>query len=257
MKKVSVTVFISSIGTIFEWYDFTIFAYMSGVMSKSFFPSSDKRVSLLLFFATFMISYIVRPLGGLVFGYIGDNYSRKISLLMTLSTMAGATLLIGLLPTYSELGILAPLFLIALRIVQGLSVGGEVIGATTFILEKFESKKSFLTSIIWASSGIGILLASLASTLLSSVLDVNQLNNFGWRIPFLFGAGIGVIGVFLRNYITDSEKHFYNSKKNKVKESFITTLLKQKEHILVTFCLYVLCANITYILFVEPFQNFV
>ncbi|KTC87242.1 major facilitator family transporter [Legionella drozanskii LLAP-1] len=169
-------------GTVFEWYDFTIYVYLSKVMSDLFFPNNDQRVSFLLYFTVFILSYLIRPLGGILFGYIGDRYGRKKVLFITLLTMTVSTLFMGLIPTYQEIGVLAPLAILILRLAQGLSVGGEGIGATTLIIESCEKGKSFLTSIIWASSGVGILIASLVATSLFLIFDSNQMLTFGWRM---------------------------------------------------------------------------
>lgn len=249
MKKTSFIVLISSLGTVFEWYDFTIFVYLSKVMSDLFFPNTDQRVSLLLYFTVFILSYLIRPIGGVLFGYIGDRYGRKKVLFTTLLTMTLSTLFIGLIPTYKEIGILAPLAVLTFRLLQGLSVGGEGIGASTLIMESCEKSKSFLTSIIWASSGVGILIASLVASSLFFIFDSNQMIDFGWRLAFVFGAFTGFIGVILRKYVKESNEFIYFKTKTIKSKSFSTLILEQKKNIIITLGLYELCALITYVIF--------
>lgn len=245
------SVLISAFGTIFEWYDFTIFVYMSKILSNIFFPSDDDRISLIIYFSVFMLSYLARPIGGILFGYLGDKYGRKITLMITIFIMTFSTMAIGIAPTYNDVGLIAPLMITALRMLQGLSVGGEGIGATTFVIESFEERKSFFTSIIWASSGIGIFLASLVFTCITNILSNSEIIDYGWRIPFILGFFTGLTGLILRRYVAESN-NYLKLKNTKYNIKPIERLLKQQKlNLLITFGLYALCALITYVIFMN------
>ncbi len=197
--------FLSSVGGILEFYDFIIYVIFSQILGKIFFPSADKFASLMSVYAIFAIGYLVRPLGGIVFSHFGDKYGRKVTFIVSVMMMAIPTFCIGLLPTYSQIGITASLLLILMRILQGLSVGGEIPGALTFVSEHMNSKyKSLACGIIFASLNIGILLGALVNLVLISSLSDAQMLTYGWRIPFLFGGVLGIISFFIRKQMSES-----------------------------------------------------
>jgi len=193
-------------GNILEWYDFTVYGFFATIIGAQFFPHEDKIVQLISAFGIFAAGYLMRPIGGIIFGHIGDTQGRKKALLLSILMMAIPTTLIGFLPTYASIGWLAALLLVILRLLQGLSVGGEFTGSITFLIEKAKKKRrGFYGS--WTTFGVfgGMLIGSGIGSIITSILSTNQLNNFGWRIPFLFGAVIGIAGLYLRKGMNEDD----------------------------------------------------
>jgi len=195
------------IGNALEWYDFALYGYFATIFSSLFFPSTDPIASLMATFGVFAAGFIMRPLGAIVFGHIGDKIGRKQALLWSIYVMTIPTTLIGLLPTYDQVGWLAPAMLTLIRLLQGLSMGGEFTGSMIFIVEHTNTeKRGFAGS--WApfSLLIGVLVGSAVATLISMLLSPDDLHSWGWRIPFLFSILGGVIGSYMRRTLTDPEK---------------------------------------------------
>ena len=200
-------------GNVLEWYDFTVYGFFATVIGSQFFPDEDKVVQLISAFGVFAAGYLMRPLGGIIFGHIGDRQGRKKALLISVLLMAIPTTLIGFLPNYESIGWYSALLLIILRLLQGLSVGGEFTGSISFLVEKApKGKRGFFGS--WSTFGVfgGMLLGSGLASIITAVLSTEQLHDFGWRIPFLFGAVIGVVGIYLRKGMGDDD-HFDKMKK--------------------------------------------
>lgn len=195
----------SGFGTLFEWYDFLIYAVATGLVFKHlFFPATDPAIAILLSMLTFGVGYVVRPLGGIIFGYFGDRVGRKSMLMLTLILMGISTFAIGLLPTYNEVGLWAPIMLVALRILQGLSFGGEWAGGSIMILEHAPSKhRGLFASLVQMGYPIGFLLAS-GVFLLTIKLSGDQFLEWAWRIPFLLSIVLVVIGVIIRSRIAET-----------------------------------------------------
>jgi MHS family proline/betaine transporter-like MFS transporter len=194
-------------GNIMEWYDFTVYGFFATVIGEQFFPKEDKIVQLISAFGIFAAGYLMRPIGGIIFGHIGDKQGRKKALLISILMMAIPTTLIGFLPTYSSVGWYSALLLVILRLLQGLSVGGEFTGSISFLTEKAPSgKRGFYGS--WTTFGVfgGMLIGAAIAAIVTSVFNTAQVNNFGWRIPFLFGAVIGVAGLYLRKDMSDDQR---------------------------------------------------
>ncbi|WP_052046121.1 MFS transporter [Candidatus Paracaedibacter symbiosus] len=210
-------------GNIIEWYDFMIYGYLSSIMGQIFFPSSSKIASLLLSLTLFAIGVIARPLGGIVIGHIGDKFSRKNSLMLSVYLMFGATALIGILPTYHQIGILAPIILFSLRIIQGLAMGGEYAGTMVFMIESApDNKKGLYGSLAALSLVIGMFLGASMATLIQQ-LPQEKLLLWGWRIPF-FVSVIGILyTLYMRKNLPDTP--YFNFIKEKNRPSL--TLLKQ------------------------------
>ncbi|MES0884891.1 MFS transporter [Roseibium sp. SCP14] len=202
--KVRKNAFAGAIGNVMEWYDFAVYAYMAPVIGQLFFPSNDDFTSLLATYGTFAVGYLSRPLGALVFGHIGDKVGRKLVLILSVSLMGITTVSIGLLPDVGQIGPLAAVFLIALRILQGFSVGGEYTGSTTFIVEYApRNRRAFYASWVLCGAFGGFLLGSAVSTLLNNLLDQDALQTWGWRLPFLAGALIALVAMLLRRHIEE------------------------------------------------------
>src|SRR5262245_311669 len=194
-----------TIGNLLEWYDFAIYGYFAPSIGRAFFPSSDAVAQILAAFGVFAVGYLMRPLGGVVVGHIGDRYGRRVALIFSVSAMAVPTFLVGLLPGYATLAVLAPVLLIFLRVIQGLSVGGEWTTAFVFMVEQAPPGRRALFGAIAASGGgLGVLAGSGAGALLSAILSPDALDAWGWRIPFLFGAVAGVTGFVLRRGIGEA-----------------------------------------------------
>ncbi len=210
-------------GNILEWYDFTVYGFFATVIGTQFFPESDKVVQLISSFGVFAAGYLVRPLGGVIFGLIGDKQGRKKALVFSVIMMAVSTTLIAFLPVYANIGWYSALLLILLRLLQGFSVGGEFTGAISFLVETApEGKRGFYGS--WTTFGVfgGILLGSGIATLITSILTKEQLHDFGWRIPFLMGVVIGFVGYFLRKSMNDDYYEEIKKEKQIVKNPLLT-----------------------------------
>lgn len=194
------------VGTMIEWYDFYIYATAAAlVFGKLFFPSVDGFYGTLAAFGTFAVGFLARPLGGAVFGHIGDRIGRKKSLVITLLLMGTVTVLIGLLPTYASIGIWAPILLVALRFIQGIAVGGEWGGAVLMAGEHSpdRSKRTFFASFAQLGSPAGLILSMLMFKLVTS-LDDAAFMDWGWRVPFLFSAALLVVGFAIRLSVNES-----------------------------------------------------
>lgn len=198
-------IFLSSLGGALEFYDFVIYMFFANVLNQLFFPSKDSLDSLMAVFAVFAVGYLIRPLGGVIFGHFGDKYGRKQTFVVTVMLMAVPTFLIGLLPTHHNVGISAAILLILLRILQGLAVGGEIPGAIIFAGEHVKPQYRGLTcSIIFFGLNMGMILGSAISVLMFHYLSNQQLLSWGWRLPFIFGGLLGVVSYYLRKYMTET-----------------------------------------------------
>ena len=195
------------IGNVLEWYDFAVYGYMVAIISGLFFPSSDPTVSIIAAFSAFAAGYFARPLGGAIFGWIGDRYGRKVVLTASVTMMGVATVSMGFLPTYSQVGIIAPILLVLLRIFQGISVGGEYTGSITFVMEHApKDRRGWLTSWVGVGAVLGFLIGSGVGALLTANFSETQMSEWGWRIPFIAGGLIAILGFFIRRHLTEPER---------------------------------------------------
>src|SRR5688500_10083994 len=195
----------SSAGTAFEWYDFFIFGSLATVISKVFFAGLDPTSALIAALGLFAAGFACRPLGAILFGAMGDRIRRKATFLVTVSLMGGATFAIGLLPTYGQAGILAPILLIFLRICQGTALGGEYGGAAIYVAEHADnSKRGSATGWIQSSASFGLLAALLVILATRTALGEDAFNTWGWRIPFLMSVILLAISVWMRVKLSES-----------------------------------------------------
>ena len=198
----------SSAGTAFEWYDFFIFGSLAPVISRVFFAGLDATQALIAALALFATGFAFRPLGALIFGVVGDRLGRKGAFLITVSLMGGATFLIGLLPTYAQAGVLGPILLILLRILQGIALGGEYGGAAIYVAEHAPNdKRGSATGWIQSSASFGLLAALLVIVVTRNAVGEDAFGDWGWRIPFLVSALLLAISVWMRAKLAESP-HF-------------------------------------------------
>jgi MHS family proline/betaine transporter-like MFS transporter len=196
------------IGNVLEWYDFGVYGFVAAIIGKNFFPGTDDVTQLLSAFLTFGLGFLARPVGGIVIGRMGDTHGRKAALMLTIFLMALGTVMIGILPTYASIGFAAPALLLLARLMQGFSTGGEWGGSTAFIVEWApKEKRGLYGSFQQMSVVFGLLLGSSFAALLNSVLTQDQMVAWGWRIPFLVGALLGPVGLYMRRTI-DETPHY-------------------------------------------------
>lgn len=197
-----------AVGVFVHWFDWAAYAYLAGTVATVFFPAEDSTTGLLAVFGVFAVSFGIRPVGALVFGPLGDRIGRKRTLSLVIFMMSGATLTIGLLPGYASIGIAAPVLLVVLRLIQGFAAGGEFGSAASFLAESApRRRRGFGVSWLEVGSLLGFLAGSFVFLLLSTGLDDGQLTSWGWRIPFLVSAPLGVIGFIIRNKIEDTPEY--------------------------------------------------
>lgn len=246
------TIFSAFIGTVLEWYDFSIFMFFIPIFSELFFPNTNKIASYLSMYAVFAISFFVRPLGAAIFGYFGDHYGRKKALISSMMLISLATLMMGLLPTYQSIGVFAPIFLIILRMIQGFCVGGETTGASSFIIESFpKQQRGILGSFMWSAVGVGMLLGSLVTTMTIKFMPHDLLYTIGWRLPFIFGLITGAVGYYFRKKIPEAALFSEIQKNGQITNLTTMQVIKtNKKSISIIIGLYALSSVITYIVFV-------
>ena len=195
----------ASVGNTVEWFDFAVYGYLAVTLGAVFFPSEDPTISLLSSFAVFGVAFVMRPLGGLFFGPLGDRIGRQRTLAAVIILMSISTFAIALLPGYATIGIWAPILLVLARLLQGFSAGGEFGGASAFIAEYSpDNRRGFLVSWLEFSTLIGFILGSTSVLVLSSVLTEEALTSWGWRIPFLLAGPLGLIGLYIRLRLDDT-----------------------------------------------------
>ncbi|WP_058533567.1 MFS transporter [Legionella saoudiensis] len=198
-------IFLASLGGALEFYDFIIYVIFAPMISQIFFPETDKLASLMKIYAIFAIGYLIRPIGGIAFSHFGDKYGRKKTFIFSVVLMAVPTVVIGLLPTYEHVGVWASILLVLMRMLQGLSIGGEIPGAITFTCEHVNPRSRGLAcGVIFCFLNLGIFLGAAISLLLTSLLTKEQLLSYGWRIPFLVGGLLGVFSFYIRKQMTES-----------------------------------------------------
>src|SRR6266851_4816849 len=189
----------SSLGTVFEWYDFYLYATLAPFFAALFFPSGNDTAALLSAFATYAAGFLVRPFGAIIFGRIGDLVGRKYTFLVTIVVMGTATFAVGLLPTFSSIGWVAPVLLVSLRLCQGLALGGEYGGAATYVAEHSRPyERGFSTSWIQTTATLGLLLALIVIAVCREYMDPKVFATWGWRIPFLVSLVLLIFSVYIR-----------------------------------------------------------
>ncbi|WP_174365287.1 MFS transporter [uncultured Caballeronia sp.] len=194
----------ASIGNALEWFDLVVYGFFAVVISKLFFPSGNDSISILLTLGTFGVSFFMRPLGAIMLGAYADKAGRKAALTLSILLMMVGTLIIAVLPTYSSIGIAAPLILVLARLMQGFSAGGEFGSATAFLAEHVPGRRGFFASWQVASQGLTTLLAAIFGVVLTGNLSPEQMNSWGWRMPFFFGLLIGPVAYYIRTRLDET-----------------------------------------------------
>src|SRR6266567_7838627 len=198
-------IFASSLGTVFEFYDFYLYAVLAPFFASLFFPAGNDTAALLSAFATYAAGFLVRPFGAIIFGRIGDLVGRKYTFLVTIVVMGGSTFLVGLLPTFQNIGWAAPFLLVTLRLAQGLALGGEYGGAATYVAEHARpDERGYTTSYIQTTATLGFFLALLVIGLCRVYMEAKMFLDWGWRIPFLVSLILLVVSVYIRLRLNES-----------------------------------------------------
>lgn len=205
MKKV---VAAGMIGNGLEWYDYVLYGYLASIISTLFFPAGDELAAQLATWGIFAAGFIMRPVGAILFGYLGDRHGRKVALAASVLLMALPTGLMGMLPTYESIGLWAPALLTILRLIQGIALGGEFSGAITYVVEHAPPhRKGLAGSTTLVSMMLGILLGSGVATGLASMLSPEDFAQWGWRVPFIIGMVIGIVGLYIRMFLDESPEY--------------------------------------------------
>ncbi|RBL90943.1 MFS transporter [Chitinophaga flava] len=225
-KNIWQVIMASSAGTLIEWYDFYIFGSLSAIISEKFFPPSNPELAYIATLATFAVGFIVRPFGAIVFGRLGDLVGRKYTFLLTLLIMGGSTFAIGLIPSYHTIGVLAPMLVLILRLLQGLALGGEYGGAATYVAEHSPNdRRGYYTSFIQTTATLGLFVSLGVILITRTVMTTEDFNNYGWRIPFLLSVFLVIMSYYIRKRLQESPLFVQMKKEGKtsanpIKESF-------------------------------------
>ena len=194
----------ATIGNVLEWFDFLVYGFFAVTIAEVFFPASNSTVSLLITFGTFGLAYVVRPLGAVIVGTYTDRAGRKAGLTLSIGLMMIGTTLMVITPSYATIGIAAPIIITAARLLQGFSVGGEFGSAVAFLVEHGGERKGFSASWQWATTGIVSVIVSLFGVILTTQLSHEQLVDWGWRIPYVFGLLVGPAGLYIRARVSET-----------------------------------------------------
>ncbi|WP_433865112.1 MFS transporter [Ralstonia wenshanensis] len=206
----------SSIGNALEWYDFLVYGFFASIIGKLFFPADDEWVSLLFAVGSFGVSFITRPVGAIVLGMYADRKGRKAALTLSILLMIVGTLVIAVMPSYQQIGIVAPITILLARLVQGFAVGGEFGSATAFMVEHSTRGRGYYASWQFASQGIATILAAGLGALLTASLTPADLEGWGWRLPFIFGLLVGPVGFYIRRHLDETPEFVAEQKKTTV-----------------------------------------
>ena len=226
VQKLWQVIIASSVGTVIEWYDFYIFGSLSAIISLSFFPKDDPTAAFLSTLAAFGAGFIARPFGGIIFGRLGDRIGRKYTFLLTLLLMGGSTFAIAFIPSYSQIGLVAPAILLFLRIIQGLALGGEYGGAATYVAEYApDAHRGKYTSYIQTTATLGFFVSIIVVLVCQNIIGAEDFKEWGWRIPFALSGILVVVSYFIRKNMHESPlfsklKAEGRLSKNPLKEAF-------------------------------------
>ncbi|QCP49588.1 MFS transporter [Trinickia violacea] len=235
------------IGSGLEWFDFSGYAFFAATIGKLFFPARDETTSLLLALATFGVGFVMRPVGGIVFGIYADKKGRKRALSLAMLVMALGSAIIAFAPTYESIGIAAPCLIVIARMLQGLSAGGEMGGATAFLTEHAPpERRAFYSSWIQTSIGFAVVIGSLTGTLITSSMSVDSLTAWGWRIPFVVGMLVAPVGYYIRLRIEETPE--FVSEKHHASTPLRDVIREQPRQVLSSLLMVVLWTVCTYVI---------
>lgn len=251
-KKTTISIISSSIGNVLEWYEYTLYAYFATVIRDLFFPMQNPTVATMLTFATFAVGLAARPIGGVIFGYIGDKYSRKKMLSTSMLLMSIPTLCMGLLPTYDSIGMAAPVILIILRVLQGIALGGEFGASCVYLYESVpQNKRGFFGTLALTGVGMGLVLSSCTIFIVEAYSTKQQIYDFSWRIPFFISVLGAVIGLYMRTILLETGDFVKMQKaKNDVKNPFMTMIRNHKATLFQLFAIFLTTQISFYVIFI-------
>lgn len=245
------TIVAISIGNALEWFDLAIYGFLAVTIAKLFFPSGNDFYSLLLALATFGVAFVMRPLGSIVIGAYADRAGRKAALSLSISLMMLGTLMIALAPTYAQAGWLGPLIIVSARLIQGFSAGGEFGSATAFLAELNPRRRGLYSSWQFASQGLVTIFASAFGLFLNKGLTPDQLEGWGWRLPFFFGLLVGPVAMWIRRQMPESEE-FVSSQAAGESGSLGATVVDQRRQLLLSFGIVIMLTVGAYTLLYLP-----
>lgn len=225
MRKILIS---SMIANALEWYDFVLYVQFSSIIGSLFFPSEDAFTSLLATFGIFAVGFVMRPVGGILFGLLGDKFGRKSALVFSILMMAVPTALIGFIPTYQQIGIAAPICLTVIRLLQGLALGGGFSGCMTFIVEHAaDNQRGVIGSSSMFSLGAGVFLGIVVSLGFSTYLPEEDFISWGWRIPFIISLAIGTVAFYIKNNISESPVYLKAKEHGAISKAPISSVFKE------------------------------
>jgi MFS transporter, MHS family, alpha-ketoglutarate permease len=251
------TLISASIGNAVEWFDWTVYATFVVYFAGQFFPAENEALALIGATSTYALAFFFRPLGGILLGRFADLRGRKAGMLLTILLMAGGSMVIAILPTYEQVGWLAPILLLLARIAQGMSLGGEVSNASAYLGEIAPpDHRGRYSSFFYISTGSALLAASLLGVLLTRVLDEDQLNSYGWRIAFFIGGLLGLIGMWLRRSLVETEQFEESAEKARATKHPLLQTIKYHPKAVVQLCAFTLLSTLSYYTFFSALTPF-
>lgn len=242
----------SSIGNVLEWYEYTLYAYFAPVISALFFPANDHRVSMLMTFLAFAIGLAARPIGGIIFGHIGDKCSRRKMLVLTMLLMSIPTLCIGCLPTYEKIGIMAPICLVVIRILQGVALGGEFGASCVYLFESVpHNRRGFYGCMALTGVGTGLVLSSCTIFMVESFVSQEAIYAYAWRVPFFISVLGALIGFYMRRNLLETKDFIVARQDNKLLgKPLVEMLKKHKASLLYLFSIFITTQISFFIVFI-------
>jgi MHS family alpha-ketoglutarate permease-like MFS transporter len=251
------TLIAASVGNAVEWYDWTVFATFSIYFATQIFSAENESLAFIGTFATYAVAFFFRPLGGVLLGRYADLHGRKQAMLLTIGLMAGGSFIISVLPTYEQVGWLAPLLLLLARVAQGMSLGGEVSNASAYLAEIAPpERRGRYSSFFYISTGSAVLIASLLGALLASSLSDDQLSSWGWRVPFFVGGLLGLVGVWLRRNMAETDQYEENKAKAEAIRNPLMMTLREHPRAVAQLMGFTLLSTLSYYTFFSALTPF-